>query len=79
MGDDVFIRPIEYNPKKCGDRIRVRLEEMGKSQHWLARNSDVLVCSVNKIITGKTKNPSVNAICKILPVIGMTFEQLTRE
>jgi len=51
-------------------RIQKRLDELGKSQGWLARETGFTREYINKIISGKVSNPGIKNCKKIAKVLG---------
>lgn len=56
--------------KTMGDRIRDRLKEIDKSQHWLAAEVGIKQPSLNKIIKAGTGTKHTVALAKALGVFG---------
>jgi len=59
------------NPK-----IRERLEEISRSQGWLAEQTGYTTEYINRIINGKVKNPGIEACKKIAKALGKLIEEL---
>jgi len=58
------------------NEIKKRLEELDKSQGWLARQTGYSREYINKIISKKIPNPGIYACKKIAKVLGRLVEEL---
>ena len=71
-------RPTNMKTKtRFGVLICNRLTKMGKNQKYLAQESGLSPFYVSEILNGK-HNPSVNAVCNISRVTGISIEELTK-
>lgn len=61
--------------KTFGKNLGKILEDLGKTQAWLAVRADCTPAAISLIVTGK-RDPTLTTVVKILSVIPTTFEKL---
>jgi DNA-binding XRE family transcriptional regulator len=58
------------------NKVQERLNEIGRSQGWLSRETGYSREYINKIISGKVPNPGIDACKKIAKALGRYVEEL---
>jgi transcriptional regulator with XRE-family HTH domain len=62
--------------KTIGEKIKLRREEFGWTQKYLAKASEMSRIYINEIETNKVKNPGVKSLHKIAYSLGLKLDEL---
>ena len=59
-----------------GDKIRQLRQKSGVSQYQMAKDSDVFQPTINRIESGKIKNPKMETVMKIAKYFGIKIDEI---
>lgn len=70
---------VQFNQKKreiMENKIRKRLEYLGKNQTWLAKKTGLKLEYINRLVLNKISDPRISTAYKISRILGCRVEDL---